>query len=327
MNKIVIDREKERNHAISAIRFISTILIIICHVFQYLNNDLCCWFNVGVPLFFMISGFLYGGKNIQNTIFFLSRSFLKILIPYWLMLSFAIGFLAIYSPSSLNIKEVCLAFFGLCTLKGLRHLWFIPYILFCYLLIPYLQALKNYCKSKSLMKTIFVYSLFLLLIQIIGFVYKSFFLPDRITAFLIAYFIPDLYNRFNSKKTSFVVFIVVAIGFIAWGVRYYLRYNYVGPYFQIVGLYDRYSMLAAALALFLLMSFVFKNIKGSSFLSITDKLSYPVYLTHGLLIFGPIPVLAITSKMPVNIVLLCAVVLVLAWILEWISRKILAKCI
>lgn len=54
----------ERDYSISWIRLIATVSIIVCHVFQFYNNDLCAWFNVGVPLFFIISGYLYGSKSI-----------------------------------------------------------------------------------------------------------------------------------------------------------------------------------------------------------------------------------------------------------------------
>lgn len=48
-----------KNYAISAIRFISCISIVLCHILQYYDIELAFWFNVAVQIFLMISGYLY----------------------------------------------------------------------------------------------------------------------------------------------------------------------------------------------------------------------------------------------------------------------------
>ena len=59
--------KSEKNYAISLLRFIAMIFIVICHFFQYYNLELAWWFNVGVQIFLCISGFLYGNKKITNS--------------------------------------------------------------------------------------------------------------------------------------------------------------------------------------------------------------------------------------------------------------------
>ena len=44
---------------------------------QYLNIELAWWFNVGVQLFFVISGFLYGGKTITDQALKIETLFFK----------------------------------------------------------------------------------------------------------------------------------------------------------------------------------------------------------------------------------------------------------
>ena len=56
-------KENYYNGGISLIRFISTIMIVSCHFLQYFNLELAWWLNVGVQIFFIMSGFLYGNKG------------------------------------------------------------------------------------------------------------------------------------------------------------------------------------------------------------------------------------------------------------------------
>ena len=73
-----IDKPKERDTAVSAVRFLSMLMIITCHFMQYLNIELAWWFNVGVQIFFTISGFLYGRKTVNNPIKFYKKSFKRV---------------------------------------------------------------------------------------------------------------------------------------------------------------------------------------------------------------------------------------------------------
>lgn len=60
------------------------LMIILCHIFQFYNCILAWWFNVGVQIFLCVSGFLYGGKNIDNVTQFYTNRIKKILVPYYL---------------------------------------------------------------------------------------------------------------------------------------------------------------------------------------------------------------------------------------------------
>ena len=74
-----------KNIAISYIRLIAMILIVICHFLQFYGYKLAFYLNIGVQLFFIISGYLYGNKDIDNIVPFLKKRFRKILVPYWIM--------------------------------------------------------------------------------------------------------------------------------------------------------------------------------------------------------------------------------------------------
>ena len=80
------EMNKQRDWTISLIRMISTVLIVTCHFMQYLDLELAWWFNVGVQIFFCVSGFLYGKKRITSPIEFICKNMKKILIPYFCFL-------------------------------------------------------------------------------------------------------------------------------------------------------------------------------------------------------------------------------------------------
>lgn len=57
---------------------IATIFIVACHFLQYYQNGLSQWLNVGVQIFFILSGVLYGNKELGEPASWLIRQYLKI---------------------------------------------------------------------------------------------------------------------------------------------------------------------------------------------------------------------------------------------------------
>lgn len=80
-----------QNPRISFVRMIAMCMILLCHVFQEYGNELAWWFNVGVQIFLVISGFLYGGKRFEQPLPILKKQFVKITLPYYVFLLFVIG--------------------------------------------------------------------------------------------------------------------------------------------------------------------------------------------------------------------------------------------
>lgn len=100
--------EKE-SRTISVIRTVAMLSIVMCHYIQWFGrwSFLGQFFNVGVPLFFIISGFLYGQKNIENVWSWYKKQFIKIVIPlymYYIMVGVilaVIGKMGGYIPQKL----------------------------------------------------------------------------------------------------------------------------------------------------------------------------------------------------------------------------------
>ena len=79
-----------RQAAISAIRLLSLVMIITCHIFQYLDNELAWWFNAGVQIFLCVSGFLFGQRHIDDIRSFLENVFNAMKIDVEIVIDFGL---------------------------------------------------------------------------------------------------------------------------------------------------------------------------------------------------------------------------------------------
>ncbi|MCF2660187.1 hypothetical protein JQM83_13475 [Parabacteroides distasonis] len=94
------------------------IMIVICHMLQYYDNELSRWFNVGVQIFFVISGFLYGSKYVHNPILFLKKAAIKIFIPYYVFIFTTAGLYYLYHPDYITLNSFIRALTCSGTIKG-----------------------------------------------------------------------------------------------------------------------------------------------------------------------------------------------------------------
>ncbi len=155
------DRASPRLYYIDSIRVFATLCVIVLHcIYNYFNNpvnynsplwallgyvnEVC---RVGVPLFFMISGYLTMKRPITDIPAFYKKRFIRIGVP------FIIYDVFYYFVSSANMGEP----FSLNGyLKGLLnsgnkyHLWFVYSILFLYLIAPFLQKMLDACSNRQL---------------------------------------------------------------------------------------------------------------------------------------------------------------------------------
>ena len=73
---------------IQIIRIIAMFFILFCHFANEMGNTygniLGQFFNVGVFIFLIISGYLYGKKEIKNTYQWYLKRFFRIFIPLWI---------------------------------------------------------------------------------------------------------------------------------------------------------------------------------------------------------------------------------------------------
>lgn len=307
---------------ISAIRMIAMLMIIACHIMQYYDFFLAWWLNVGVQIFLCLSGYLYGRKKIENIIEFYRKRLLKILVPYYLTL-FSFSLVQyIFSRETFNIIKLIKAIFLRSTITGAEHLWFVPTILFCYLITPLLQSYRDeYIKNK---RTCCIYSILsVFIVSIYVELFSDFFNSAWIACYVIGYSIGiNEKNQILSLKTiSFVSFFIMFIGNV---MQIYLEY-FAHISFRGSRLFYNYNHVFLGLFLFLILIQLFKSINNNKImflLNLSDIYSYEIYLVHQLVILGPFSLLGITKNILINLFLVCITILCLACLLKNIEEKV-----
>lgn len=146
---------------ISNVRIIATLSILLCHTVAYFHfipghNVLPQFFNVGVPVFFIISGYLYGLKfkddnktlNLRN---FATTRYFAVILPLQI---FALFCVFLSWPDEIRPLLGCLF-----NIQGLHFLvnfsnpfyggvylsqsWFVTVIMLCYALLPSILTYKR----------------------------------------------------------------------------------------------------------------------------------------------------------------------------------------
>lgn len=313
-------RLKERDISISIVRLTAMVLIILCHMTSYYGNEISRWLNVGVQVFFVISGFLYGRKDISSPIVFLSRNFKKILIPYWVFLFVAIIVYALICPSELSFISILKSFFCAGTIKGLGHLWFVGYILFCYILTPYLYWFRIQISNRPFNKKVAIYMCILLLFQLISFFFDSYFEPDRVSCYILGFFLADLLGDAFRKEYMLIKWSVVVMAILMCGVEILLKYCsgilLLGWQDTAFRIFCRYSHMFLGVSLFLLLYRQFADTHYNYVLRLSDKYSYSVYLVHQLFILSPLSLMAISNYRVMNWIVVVICILLSGFILK-----------
>lgn len=307
------DVKKTKSPAISAIRFLAMLSIIACHFCQYFDNEWAWWLNVGVQIFFILSGYLYGNKEISEPIGWLKRQFLKILIPYYIFLIPTIFIYNIVSPESLNMVSLVGSLFAVGTIKGIGHLWFVSSILFCYLVTPYLVSIRNYILYKSLVKQFILLLFLLVIILVVGAFTKSFY-PGNISCYIVGFFIAVYIKKYGLGLIQHMTIVSFILCLLSNSIYVYIRYIKKMDIHGI-GYVTSYSHLFLALFIVLFLMILFKNIQNYSILNWSDKYSYEIYLVHQLFILSPLTLLTLTNSVVINIFVTVVFIFLFGYIL------------
>lgn len=338
----------KKNYSISLLRMLAVISIIFCHSFEYSSSifvnkgwileSIGNYLANGVQVFLIISGYLYGNK--QNTverpeenlfldsesrIRFLIKNSLKILKDYWIYCILVI-FPVYYfkEPLVLTKTKIIEVLVTSNTISGVHHLWFIPYILFCYFLTSYLFDIKEYLKNRS--KKSFIKGIIFLLFIIIIFSYffKFYFIYEWICCYVIGFFMTDIIKILNySEKRALKLFI-----FLNFAILNILRYycNYINPDFYTTNVtleITRWSQVFFAIVVFL-MIYKVKILSRSlkKILDFSDKYSYDIYLAHMIYVKGALSVMFLTNVLIFNYIIGLFLSIVSGIILYYICRKL-----
>lgn len=302
------------------IRLLAMLSIIACHFCQYYNSEWAWWLNVGVQVFFIISGYLYGSKSIDEPILWLKKRFVKILTPYYIFLTLAIVGYLIISPDMIGVGNLVSSYLVVGTIKGISHLWFVSYILFCYIITPYLAAIRDYLSSKRKLYTFCSIAVIVGIYSIIEILIDGHFRPGMIGCYILGFYTAVLV-KLTGERSLRICFWVSLLPTIISNYAYcHLHYiQGLDMKGMLIHITD-YSHALLGYSITMMLMLLFKKIKESRILEYSDKYSYEIYLVHQLFILSPLTILAFTGNRAINISLTLCAIFICGFILKTLSK-------
>lgn len=306
----------KKDYSISFVRFMAMIFIITCHILQYYKNTLAWWFNVGVQVFLFVSGFLYANKNINSCKKFYIKEFIKILLPYYIYSTIIVLIYAVVGNGFISFASVLKAVFLVDTIKGLEHLWFIRYIIICYLILPVLLLwLKN--NTSKLIELLKLFSV-IILFETISLITKNFINGTWINCFILGIYISRNIN--NKNLFRIILCLTIVFNMIQIYIKYVSNIKLSGIYNMMFNKFSNISHLLLAITLFFLFRYIYSRILKATninkMLNWSDKNSYFIYITHHIYILGAYSVFNYIN----NPILATTIVLILTLISAYILR-------
>lgn len=290
--------------AISIVRVFATFAIVLCHIFQAYGNSLAFRFNVGVQIFFVLSGYLYGHKDINKWGLWYWNRFKKLYVPCFIYCLIVLTLLHYRAGTDVTIYN----YFTISAVDGIDHLWFMKAILLCYLITPVLSFIRRWP---------LLFSILLLGAGIVEFGclrihYEEF---SWIWLYSLGYLFPNL------KKTSKYVFAgIFLLSAIAVSVtRVFVQQRIISDVWHYCW--------GLSLCLLGVLSLKHLTYQGCSakVISKIDQYSFYIYITHHIYLIGP---LAIVPYMPnATVCVMCIVLLtaISSYLLKFMSDQIIKR--
>ncbi len=313
-----------RNYSISAIRFISMLMIIACHILQGLQIKWAFWVNVGVQLFFFVSGFLYGKKRIVDAKKFYVKRIKRVLFPYIIVLAISLLLEFFVLKNHYPITKIVGCFMGFGAFVGnisiLSHTWFVSYILLCYLLVPILQNIFNSDKFKNNFFFLILVTFLIQIFQKSGVISVE---ASWLNNFVFGYFYGKCCNE-KRQETIFNTFMFVMFFIIIpFAIIYQeqLQVNLPSILNSNASTIINYGHVLLGSVLFIVLYKIMNifNIKKNLILDFSDKYSYYIYLVHQIFILNSFSVLFLTKSLFINILLILLFSILSAMIIKVIS--------
>ena len=297
--------------ALSLIRVLAVILIVSCHFLQGVDSKLAWWLNVGVQIFFFLSGYLVGFKRVDNYIEWYKKRIQRVLKPYYIYFVLVLLIYLIFKNEYLNLRGVLTYIIGLpgilANISGLEHLWFIPVIMLCYLIVPFPTKYNIGRNKNSEIKFIGFACIQFIILQLLLFKFGYNF-ASGIATFLIGFYFA---KRYQTHFPKHVKYSLLALTLIFIPINIYLqnvitsRQSFAGTIFMYEFAWH-HVLMGITICVFLfdyLRDFSHSGVLQQK-LKFIDSYSYEIYLTHHIYILGASSLLFVTPFMVVNILII-----------------------
>lgn len=287
-----LPQRSQKSAYLDFIRVLATLAVIILHTTcTYYNNPAnsaaSLWHilgyvtelsRIGVPLFFMISGYLLLNKDIVNIGGFYKKRFAKVGIPFIIYDIFYYFYMNITAGSAVSLK----GFFNDLTVQGsCYHLWFVYSILFIYLLMPFLQMIvKNIGKRGLflfLLLVIFQSTLRPFINTVFGGKIYFYLTDDGFTGYIGYVILGYILGKYDFGKWETAVIYIFGLLFFIITPIFSMKSVSKGGEFLFSGGYSLNHYIEAA-AVFLFCKR--HTVKPCKMISALSAVSFSTYLIH-----------------------------------------------
>lgn len=292
--RLPIQMRKNVDEQMMQIRVFAVFMIVICHMLQFYGNFLAYWFNVGVEIFFIISGLLYGQKDITDPFMWICRQWKKILIPYWIFSLAAVFAYYLFAREYVTLYG-CVGILLACRrFSGLGHLWFISYILLLYLFTPLMQwAYDEYLAKLSDRKAFFVILFFTGVLRLLRYYGVETYGESRLICYYAGYFLGRRFwrdNKAENRALALRKFMnrIALLALFTTVLRGYVQYYSLE---QMIPYWSEFLPFIHSLMGFGIFWTIYCAAKKvricrNPFILMTDRYSYEIYLVHHIFILG-----------------------------------------
>lgn len=316
-----------KDKSISILRVLGMIMILCCHISSWLGiSALSQFFNVGVQLFLLISGYLYGNKIIKDNKAWIIKQFNKLYIPF-LIFNIFILFSYLILGYRIDVLDFMMNLIGIqgyqfifphlyhyLNLPGTGHLWFIFVILICYLLTVGIKMIENKYGNLTI-KSLFLLFLFSVVLSCFEISINYIFI------YFVGYALSKIEININNRLMIISSLVMIISIFIRLIGKYYfdetVLYNYM-----IVG----YTHDMIAFCIFIIVKYLvlklnkINNIVNNKFFIFLEKYSFYIYIVHYMFLVGPynISLLSLNIFLELTIFVIC--ILLCSIILKYVTK-------
>lgn len=321
-NASVSQNEKSISFAVW-LRAAATIMILLCHFCSqkggFLFNAAAQVLNIGVPLFFILSGYLFGRNGVQAPYrkWFIRR-LQRLWIPYWMFLA-ALAVVHLVKGLDVLTMDWLLLLFGLqgsiVGVWGAEQTWFISALLICYGMTPWISIAAERMAKKHvpiLLICLSTFPIFLLLMKPVAI--GTLLAP--VCLYTVAYYIGGRIVTVNINRVG--ACLAALIVFASFGLRFALRIFFDGTVFYS-GIVATYTHYAASLAIFYLFAWFFAERKPVLCVTFIGNISFEVYLYHYMFTVGPVSVFSTARSWTVNCILAFGITVVVATVMHFVA--------
>ena len=322
-----------RNSAVAFARIAAMLLIMICHTYnKWIIGTLT---TVGISVFLLISGYLYGTRDISDPFTFLKKRYMTITFPAVVFVLAMAVYYWFHARNDLIIPMVILFIFNLQGMNklfsripsiemgpGVLHLWFLTALMACYLLMIGVKKIeKKHPVSRRTCRIMLIVST---LIAFLGGLpeYKIRF--NLIQIFFFGYWYAQQKTEMTLKKLVAWVMMMLTTAVPMWillkkmpdsglyiGAGYIWR-NLLGIciFFFFLYLQQRFPQTMDGLG-------------NNRVVFHIDRLSYYIFIVHYIFSSGPFCVFTLPVAFPLQMLIFAAVTLLCAEILMALCKPVI----